>query len=66
MHSLRPWLNYDNPQRMATAETTLHTLQQGRRPVEDYTVNFCKWSAYTGWNEAALKYPAGLVQSSQG
>lgn len=47
---------YDDPQRMATAEAALHTLQQGRRPVEDSTVEFRKWSADTGWNEAALKY----------
>lgn len=24
--------------------------------MEDYTVDFCKWSADTGWNEVALKY----------
>ena len=47
---------YDDPQRTATAETILHNLGQGRRPVEDYTAEFRKWSADTGWNEAALKY----------
>ena len=47
---------YDDPQRMASAETVLHNLTQGRRPVEDYTAEFRKWSADTGWNDAALKY----------
>lgn len=47
---------YDDPQRTATAESILHTLTQGKRPVEDYTVELRKWSGYTNWNEAALKY----------
>lgn len=47
---------YDDPQRVATVEAALHTLQQGWRPVEDYMVDFCKWSADTGWNKAALTY----------
>ncbi|XP_073491140.1 uncharacterized protein [Aquarana catesbeiana] len=47
---------YDDPQRTATAETLLHNLSQGRRPVEDYIVEFRKNSADTGWNEPALKY----------
>lgn len=45
---------------MGIAETALHTLQQGRCPVEDYTVDFHKWSTDTGWNEAALKCEYGL------
>lgn len=47
---------YDDIQHVATAETVLHTLQQGWDPVEDCTVDFCKWSADTGWNEAAAMY----------
>lgn len=47
---------YDDPQRTATAGSALHTLIQGRRPVEDYIVEFHKWSADTGWNASALKY----------
>lgn len=47
---------YNDLQRVITAETALHTLQQGWRPVDYYTVDFRKWSADTGWNEAALKY----------
>lgn len=48
---------YDDPQHTATADSTLHTLLlQGKRPVEDYTFDFCTWSADTGWNEAALEY----------
>lgn len=47
---------YEDPQCVATAEATLHALQQGWRPVEDYTVDLRKWSADTGWNEAALRY----------
>lgn len=39
---------YEDPQRVATAEAALHMLQQGQRPMEDYTVDFCKWSADTG------------------
>lgn len=31
---------YDDPQHMSTAEETLHTLQQGHCPVEDFTVDF--------------------------
>lgn len=46
---------YDDPLRAATDKSTLHTLQQDE-PVEDYVVEFCKWSADTGWNDAALKY----------
>lgn len=38
------------------AEAALRALQQGRHPVEEYTVDFRKWSADTSWNEAALKY----------
>ena len=47
---------YEDPQRTATAEAVLHSLSQGKRPVEDYTAEFRKWSADTGWNEPALKY----------
>lgn len=47
---------YDDPQWVAAAETALHTLQQGRQLVEDYMVDFHKWFADTGWNEAALRY----------
>lgn len=47
---------YDDPQRMATAEAILHHLVQGRRPIEDYTVEFRKWAADTNWNEPALRY----------
>lgn len=47
---------YDDPQHTATAETIMHILSQGKRPVEDYTVKFRKCLADIGWNEAALKY----------
>lgn len=47
---------YDDPQRKATAEAILHHLSQGRRPIEDYTVEFRKWAADTNWNEPALHY----------
>lgn len=47
---------YDDPQCVATTEIALHTLQQGRRPVEDYTIDFRQWSTDTGWNKAALRY----------
>lgn len=45
---------YDDPQRSATAESTLHALQQGRRPVEDYVAEFPKLACNTGGNDAAL------------
>lgn len=45
---------YDDYQRIATA--ALHTIQQGHCPVEDYKIEFRKWSVDTSWNEAALKY----------
>lgn len=50
---------------MATAETALHTLQQGKHLVEDYAVDFRKWSTDMGWNEAALKfqYRLGLSEA---
>ena len=47
---------YEDPQRAATAESALHALQQGKRPAEDYTLDFRRWAADTDWNEAALKY----------
>lgn len=47
---------YKDPQRAATAESILYTLQQGHRPVEDYVVEFHKWGADRDWNEAALHY----------
>lgn len=47
---------YDDPQLSVTAETALHTLQQGRRAAEDYVAEFRKWSADTNWNDAALRY----------
>lgn len=45
---------YEDPQRTATAESALFTLQQGRRPAEDYVTVFRRWSADTQWNNAAL------------
>lgn len=50
---------YDDPQRTATTKCALHALVQGRRLVEDYIVEFRKWSADTGWNDAALTYHIG-------
>lgn len=32
---------YEDPQCTVTAEAALHLLQQGQRPVKDYTVDFC-------------------------
>lgn len=56
---------YDDPQCVATTKAALHTLQQERCPVEDYNLAFRKWSADTGWNEAALRYQyrLGLSES---
>lgn len=51
---------YDDPQRTARAKYALHTLHQGQQPVEDYVVDFCKWSEDSGWNDAALKYQLRL------
>lgn len=47
---------YEDSQLSATAEAALHTLQQGRRAVEDYVAEFRRWSADTDWNDAALHY----------
>ena len=47
---------YDDPQRTATAEAALLSLQQGRRAVEDYVTDFRRWSADTQWNSAALRH----------
>lgn len=34
----------------------LTSLQQGKRPVEDYVTEFRKWAADTAWNDAALHH----------
>lgn len=47
---------YEDPQLSATAEAALHSLQQGRRAVEDYVAEFRRWVADTNWNNAALRY----------
>ena len=58
-------LLYDDPQRMASAESALVALRQGERPVEDYTAEFRRWSTDTSWNEAALRfqYRQGLSET---
>lgn len=47
---------YEDPQLKAMAESALHALQQGRRPAEDYVLEFRRWSSDTEWNDAALRY----------
>uniref|UniRef100_A0A803JPC4 ribonuclease H n=1 Tax=Xenopus tropicalis TaxID=8364 RepID=A0A803JPC4_XENTR len=56
---------YDDPHRTSSAETALRSHHQGRRPVEDYTLEFRKYAADTDWNEAALKHQfrIGLTES---
>uniref|UniRef100_A0A803KG11 Retrotransposon gag domain-containing protein n=1 Tax=Xenopus tropicalis TaxID=8364 RepID=A0A803KG11_XENTR len=55
---------YDDPHRVGTAEAALRNLRQGTRPVEDYTIDFRKFSADTDWNQAALKHQFRLGLSS--
>lgn len=46
---------YEDPQQTATAEATLHALQQGHRAGEDYVAEFRHWSFDTNWSDSALR-----------
>ena len=46
---------FDDPNRCATAEARLHSLQQGRRSVAEYAAEFRRWVSDTNWNPAAQR-----------
>lgn len=48
-------LLYDDPDRAATAESTLRNLQQGTNTAEMYCSEFRRWAPDSGWNDAALR-----------
>uniref|UniRef100_A0A8C5Q472 CCHC-type domain-containing protein n=1 Tax=Leptobrachium leishanense TaxID=445787 RepID=A0A8C5Q472_9ANUR len=45
---------YDDPFCQDTAQREIKALKQGRRPVEDYVMEFKQYALDTAWNEAAL------------
>ncbi|KAM4691851.1 monocarboxylate transporter 4-like [Rhinophrynus dorsalis] len=45
---------YDDPFRSSSAQASLRTLSQGRRPAEDYVTDFRRLSCDTNWKEATL------------
>ncbi|OCT57199.1 hypothetical protein XELAEV_18003842mg [Xenopus laevis] len=47
---------FDDPNKIATAETTLLTLTQGSRSVAEYAATFRRWVLDTSWNEAAQRF----------
>ena len=46
---------YDDPDRIALAESRLRLLCQGKQSAEIYCSEFRRWAADTGWNDAALR-----------
>lgn len=48
-------LLYDDPDRAATAESTLRNLKQGTTTAEMYCSEFRRWAPESGWNDAALR-----------
>uniref|UniRef100_A0A8C5M5M4 Gypsy retrotransposon integrase-like protein 1 n=1 Tax=Leptobrachium leishanense TaxID=445787 RepID=A0A8C5M5M4_9ANUR len=56
---------YEDPQRSDFAQAQIRQLRQGRRPIEDYTIEFRRLASETGWNETALvsQFRWGLSES---
>lgn len=47
---------YNDPQCASTVEDDLHALVLGKRPMEDFKADFCKWAAETDWKVSALRF----------